>query len=317
VLGPPAIDVHVDEDSFEASLLSVSMNSLVLTEYLKVILADIRDLQLPPWSIAQFQVILSQILERVSLQIDSVTFYIQPTESDQQFESWLFHPSLPFSDELESFFRNFADLPRKQFSQIAFGLFAKFRTVFSFVDSVGYSCGLILFFRAVFARAYSDNPTYFYKNEPGNLSRIAKAFPVESLEVSPEFLPPHTEGLSVFETFKDLELFHRAASHLAFSCLFTNPIDALFEIHEAIHILEQFTASRAPGTGRNFLAFETMFGLFIAAILLSDIPNFAELASFLADFAPEGCLCQDFLFAFSTSQAAAKYCKTLPDALTS
>jgi hypothetical protein len=312
-LVPAMLDVRIEEHSLQTALLDVSMKSLLLTEYIKVVQADIRDLQLPPWTVIQFQVILKQILERVSLQIDNVTFYIRPTEADQQFESWLFNPSLPFSDEFESFFQNFTDLPRKEFSQVAFGLFSKLRTVFSFIDSIGFSCGLILFFRAIFARAFSENPRYFYRNEPGNLTTIAELFPVESLEVSPEFLPDHPDGSTVFEVFKDLELFQRAASHLAFTCFFTNPIDALFEIHEVIHILEQFTASITPETGTKILPFETVFGLFIAAILMSDIPNFEELAAFVGDFAPEGCLCQDFLFAFSTSQAAAKYCRTLPD----
>jgi hypothetical protein len=306
---PPDLDVGVEEHEFQKAMLDGSMASFVLTEYLKVVQADLRDLHPMVYKVPQFQSLLVQILDRVRLQIDMVTFYIPPTESDQHFEEWLFNPSLPLADELTIFFENFGT--RKEFTNRACELFGKLQTVFSFVDSIGLSCGLIMFFRAVFGRAYGDNPAFFFPNKPSNLALVRDFLPVESLEISPEFLPPHEPEAPVYSVFSGLRLFDRAASHLLFAFYFTNPIDALFEVHEAVHILEQFAASQSPEGGTRILPFETAFGLFIAAVLVNDLPNFEEFAAFVVDFAPEKCLCQDLLFAYSTAHAATKYCQTL------
>jgi hypothetical protein len=306
---PPGLDVRVEEHEFQKAMLDGSMTSFVLTEYLKVVHADVRDLRPMVYNVSQFQSVLVQILDRVRLQIDLVTFYIPPTESDQLFEEWLFNPSLPFADEFGHFFDDFGARP--QFTDRVLELFSKLQTVFSFVDSVGLSCGLIMFFRAVFARAYANSPAFFFANEPSNLALVRDFVPIESLEISTEFLPPHDPGASVYSVFSGLKLFHRAASHLLFAFYFTNPIDALFEVHEVVHILEQVAASHSPEGGTRILPFETVFGLFIAAVVVNDLPNFEEFAAFLVDFAPEKCLCQDLLFAFSTAHAAAKYCKTI------
>jgi hypothetical protein len=88
----------------------------------------------------------------------------------------------------------------------------------------------------------------------------------------------------------------------------TNPIDAIFEIHEMIAYLEH-TVSKHGSSG--MVPFEVAFGLYIGAVLASDVPNFEELAEFVDDFGPASGMCPEFEFTRTTTKAAFDYCKTL------
>ena len=289
------------------------MKYFAMSEYQKVMNVDLENCVPNNITEQKLREVLIQIVEQMALQIDTKTYFFASNVKEQKFEQWLFCESLPMREDVDAVLKNFQNEPRRMFPQRIIELYMNISQHFEVGggDPVMASCLIIMLFRVMFSRAYGENPAFFYKGEKTGLQLIGKKIRVESLEVPEEILPEHEEGECVYDVFRRDTVYRRAGKHFEYAILATNPIDAIFEIHEILMYIQNVVSTRASG---GMMPFETTFGLYIGAMLASDLPNFEELAEFVCDFAPSSGLCPEFEFTCTTTQAALNYCKTLREA---
>jgi hypothetical protein len=140
------------------------------------------------------------------------------------------------------------------------------------------------------------------------LQSLAHSLKVSDLEIEPMFLNGYDSAATVYEAFHKDQFFIEGARHFESAVLYTNPFNVLNEISQVISEIEQ----RATQCGaESILPFEVTFGFCLAMVLLSAVPNFEELAAFVADLAPKEGLCSYFEFASVTTNAARKYVTAL------
>jgi hypothetical protein len=133
---------------------------------------------------------------------------------------------------------------------------------------------------------------------------------VADLEVEPKFVNACDRGATVWEALGNDQSCRETGQHFVAAVMHTNPLDALYELSLVIRGIE----TRASQCGaESMIPFEVTFGLYLAVMTISDVPNFEELAAFVADFAPVEGLCSAFEFAAVTTEAARKYCSSLRD----
>lgn len=312
---PPSVSIAINFDELRQAL-NGSMKFFAMSEYQKVASVDLASCVPNNITEEKLRVVLNQVVDQVALQIDRKTFFFASNDKEQRFEQWLFCDSLPMREDVDNILRDFQKEPRRMFPQRIIELYAKISQYFEVGvgDAEKASCMIIMLFRVMFSRAYGENPLFFYKSEKTGLQNIGKQIPVESLEVPEEILPKHEAGENVYDVFRRDGVYRRAGRHFEYAILATNPIDAIFEIHEILMYIQNIVSARAIG---GMMPFETTFGLFIGAMLASDVPNFEELAEFVCDFAPANGLCPEFEFTCTTTQAALNYCKTLREGATS
>jgi hypothetical protein len=79
----------------------------------------------------------------------------------------------------------------------------------------------------------------------------------------------------------------------------TNPIDALFLVHEAIRAIQR-AGRRQNGEDvgkEQLMPFDGMFSLLIGVVLASDVPDFFQFSEFLEKFVPKDGLSNPFEYA--------------------
>ena len=254
------------------------------------------------------------ILVNTSLQVDKTSYYFSENKLQEKFDEIIFQKDFFLHNDISNFLDTFTERPRQNFIQDVNNIYRKLAYSLRDIDAIESSCCFILLIRSLFSNAYKISSTYFYpkfdENEP-LISKIANKVPCNFLSIEDEALPPHQPSDSIVKVMIENECFVRGANHLEFASMLTNPIDAIYEIHEMMTYNHQGVILFAKSSGSQAFSFETSFGLYIATVLLSDLPNFEHLARFVIDFSPPDDLCPEFDYVLKTTQAALNFCPTL------
>ena len=144
-----------------------------------------------------------------------------------------------------------------------------------------------------------------------SVKTVASKIPCSHLAISDEFLPPHKPEDKMIDVFSKNDFYLMGSLHLQFAALLLNPIDAIYEIHEMMACNRRGAEIIVNDPNVTVFPFETTFGLFIASILTTDLPNFDQVAQFIADFAPQGGMCPEFEYVSTTTRAAHEFCRCL------
>jgi hypothetical protein len=307
-LVPATVDISINQDGFMKEMMDGSMKYLVMTEYQKVIDGDMLANTLRPAPEDRIPEMFMRVLTSASLQADRTTFYFPDASLSHDFEQMLFCENFPFCSDLSSILDNFRNEDRQALPKRIIEVYLQMAQYLEISEPVIASCCVLLMFRIMFSQAYARDPAFFYKNGRSDLQELGKKVPIEELGVDDAFLPEHDALCSVSDVFGKEELTQKASLHLEFALLMTNPIDAIYEIHEMIIYLEK--AAMKHGS-QGMVPFELGMGLFIGTLLSSAIPNFEELAEFVYDFGPMSGMCPEFEFTRTTVRAAYDHVRTL------
>jgi hypothetical protein len=165
-----------------------------------------------------------------------------------------------------------------------------------------------LLLRIFYERAYAKNPTLLFTNELFDLKRVALAIRVGELEVPEEYLPEFDMTHTVHDAFRNDPFSRQCARFVENAALHTNPLDMLHEMAQMMGCIERRASLYHQ---KSMLPFEVTFGLSLGGLLVSDVPNFQEIAAFIADCTPAGGLCSAFEFSAATTAAAREYCASV------
>lgn len=312
-LVPSSLDININENDLIEELKQEPTNVTKMKVYKGILASYYNKCISKPAEVNQLIQIMQNVLSHATLQIDRKTYYFTHNNIQQKFEQIIMSQNNPFKEEINQFLKTFQDIPRQQFTQKLVEIYTKLSQFFSITNPIEASCAVIMLFRVVFEKAYAIDPRYFYPNRGFGINTIAKRVPCEYIDLDTQFLPPHDPKEPIIDVFRRDRYYTQGSLHLTFAFLHTNPIDAIFEVHEMLMCIEKGATQRMKKTTDiiSMFPFETTFGLYVGCMLASDVPSFEELGQFITDFAPTNGLCPEFEFAYTTTIACVDFCKVL------
>lgn len=304
------VDIIVDEDKFFTEMITDTPNYLRLKTFSKTLFSN------NGYCLKQdFREKLIKVLNNACLQVDKTSYYFRESNIQEDFDNIILNKNFPLFENINNFLAAFSSLPRKTFTSKVSDIF---RILLSFLncelDPILTSCCFIFLIRSLFSHAYAINPEYFYPpfdSSKANLKTIASQVPCSYFAISDECLPPHKNDDKMVDVFSQNKFYMMGTLHLQFSSMLLNPIDAIYEIHEMMICNHRGAEIELNDPSVSVFPFETTFGLFIASVLTSDLPNFEQVSQFISDFAPQSGLCPEFEFVSTTVKAASTFCESL------
>ncbi|OHT17420.1 hypothetical protein TRFO_12376 [Tritrichomonas foetus] len=300
-------DIIVNEEAFFKEMLKTPENYERLETFSRTIFKE--------FIVEDFKKGIVDILSHTSLQVDKTSYYFNETSLQEKFENIIFDQDFLLKSEIENVIINFTSKSRTQFTQDIISLFIKFLQFLTGIDPVESSCCFIFLIRAMFSKAYSICPFFFYppidNSSLRSIDNIRPKVPCNFFSIPEEALPAHKPEDSIVAVMKNNQFYQRGAMHLEFAAMLLNPIDAIYEIHEMMICNHRGVSICSKEKNLPVFPFETTFGLYIASALLSNLPNFEQLAKFVIDFAPTNGLCPEFEFVMTTTHAAYNFFSTL------
>ncbi|KAH0787991.1 hypothetical protein GPJ56_008092 [Histomonas meleagridis] len=307
---PPHIDISFDMETYCNVKKKLPPHYYSLESYIKKVNIEYgKGVSAIP-TLEQVRNILFKILDYASKQIDRSTFYFPNNNIQQRFDQLIMSKTFPFIQDVHNILSTFTEEPKSKFTSDLLQLFEKISHFFGITNPIQYSCCFLMLFRSMFSYAYGRSPSYFYTNTSDGIRTISHKITCNFLELPEEIIPEDKKNLLVTDVFKSNEFFKRGGMHLVFSTFYTNPIDALNEINEMIHYNEKGVL-KAFKKKPSLFSFEVNFGTFLGTTIASDLPNFEDLASFIANFTPKDVLCPEFQFAVVITTAALTFCSTI------
>lgn len=271
-------------------------------------LCHLSELEIP---IASQHDIIKQICSQCVPRFDPKLHYFEISSDQEKFSYWLFSPQNALSSEISAFIGSFNQIPRKRFLSSLLALIQKFKTTFPLTDYVMSSVFIILFYRSVFDIAMSMSPQYFYPKKPTVLSSIVPQVKCSDLMPPENLLPRFSHEEPARQVFQRDINYSKAGNHINYSFFHNNPMDALYEIHKALEIMQIGISQRSQIEIDSVLPFETTFSIFFGSMLTSDIPNLEELVEFILDFGSQNRWPPEFQYAQVTLVAALAFFDTL------
>ena len=304
------VDIIVDEDKFFTEMITDPPNYRRLkvfsnTLFNKCIFKN-----------EDFEEKLLKLLNNACLQVDKTSYYFRESSIQEKFDDIIFMKNCPLFEVVDNFLTVFSDIPRRSFTSKVSDIFYFLISIMNQeLDPILSSCCFIFLIRSLFSHAYAINPDYFYPpfdcSKKNYIKSIASEVPCSYFAISDEFLPPHKPDDKMIDVFSKNKFYLMGTFHLQFSAMVLNPIDAIYEIHEMMICNHRGAEIEINDPNVSVFPFETTFGLFIASILASDLPNFEQVAPFISDFAPQTGLCPEFEFVSTTIRAASAFCVSL------
>ncbi|OHT16771.1 hypothetical protein TRFO_41585 [Tritrichomonas foetus] len=253
---------------------------------------------------------LKKIIENSVEKMNKKLHYLAEDQNQENFDQVMLNSSFKCKEYVDKFLSHFTELERSSFTPEIKKIADKICHSYKISNSFQTSCAFILFNRFIFAQAFSKSNLYFYPNQNNTLMKYASSIPCSYLDIPSELLGPHDPNDKLVDILGKNEFYLEAARHVWFACLSVNPIDMIYELHEAMVSNEKGALKMLGVEKVPMFAFETTFGLYIGAILLSGAPNFEEVADFLIDFTSSG-ISSEFEFALTTTKAAINYCESM------
>ena len=159
--------------------------------------------------------------------------------------------------------------------------------------------------------AHSENPNSILSESSSVSDDLFKkhnpyTITCEQICAETEMLKSDEIKKSIYDVFGSND-FQSSVMYVNFAFLHVNPIDALFEIHEAIGLAQRAISVRLGFDNTNILPFEQLFGPMIGVFLCSDVCRIEDLCAFVLDFSPRGVLCPELEFTLATVEALSKF----------
>jgi hypothetical protein len=229
-----------------------------------------------------------------------------PLNGEQEyFDEWLFAQNSPLRRPAEEFLSAFEAHGRTEFSADLLLFFANHMESLEVRDKADKSIAAMLLFRSMFDAAFRRSPKFFFPGSVGLVESLSKSVVCGDLTPPPRYLPPFEPDSLVADVFQQVAQFRTAGDHLASMALYTNPLDMLWEVNEALKCIHRVVVINTPPgeqSGEVF-AFETTFTLFCGSVLCSGQPEFEATAKFIIDFEPKGRFSAAFEYAQATISA--------------
>jgi len=310
---PPQIEIIVDESRFIEFITKDSSIILRLIGKRDILMSEFNGYLSKTGRINLLIPILKEAINQASMQIDEETLYFSPNRIQHKYDQILMSNMSPLKEIVSKFLDNFQSIPTNDFTNQVLNIFYQLNSIFEIRTTIEASVHSILFFRSIFNICYGMAPSYFYTQADSNIAEISKNIPLSYIEPPDNLLPDHKENATIFEVFKSDPIYSRSSNHILFAQFYTNPIDALFEIHEVMMLMQKGASIHAKERGieLGMLPFETSFGLFIGTIIASGVPHFEETANFISKFCPCSSLSPEFDYALASTTASIKFCKSL------
>lgn len=308
------IDIIVDEEKFFSEMISEPPTYYKLKYFTKKLFDRTVDFS----NLAKIKEKIMNLLNDAYLQADKATYYFRENNLQDEFDSILFNKHFPLFKSINNFLNTFTQIQRKMFTPKVSEIFAQFLSILNLnLDPIYSSCCYIFILRSIFSHAYSKSPEYFYPQfdltKNFTTKTVASQITCSDLAISDEFLPPHQPDDKMIDVFCQNDFYSMGTLHLQFASMLLNPIDAIYEIHEMMLCNRRGAEIIINNKDITVFPFETTFGLYIASVLTSDLPNFDQVAQFIEDFAPQSGMCPEFEYASTTTKAAHEFCRSLVD----
>ena len=259
--------------------------------------------------------VMSHILFGAKNSVDRKTMFLSENPLQEKFEQMLFHDGFVFKRDVSCLFADEAYESPSRFLGLTLELVKKMADFFRLTDSTDASVLSILLFRAIFNNCYTVRPSFFQNDLECVFSKHKHLITAQNIGLKPEFLK---NGSSVedpvIESVPGDESLRRAANEITVLGMYSNPLDALTGIYRALIELRHFASEKSDADEAQ--SFDTVFGLFLFALICSDLPDQERVFKFITDFSPMDGLSGPLEYARATVSACILHCSSIVNEVT-
>lgn len=301
---------EIDDIKISDELLIKERRLTSRVNFLRITLASYK---VPVW-VGDFQSFLISVVKDSVTRSDPKISYFYPTEQEVEVSRALFTRPTKFQNSIDSIFKELEiGAPVEPLIQQLVHLTYEWMPKDLKSTEQQSACILILF-RAGFNYVY-EKYSQFFNLTKGELEFNQK---VEKIAIRPlsdftfplslmQKVPTSSEIRQVFRNDKN---FFSASQFLAFAEYESNPIDALFNIHKCLIMIQKAALINRLGENsakfedvNSLLCFDDLFSLFFGTSLASDIASLSRLHNFIQEFIPKMSLSPSFEYSYSNLQA--------------
>ncbi|EAY01431.1 hypothetical protein TVAG_490190 [Trichomonas vaginalis G3] len=142
----------------------------------------------------------------------------------------------------------------------------------------------IAFFRVVFAKTFPSNPSFFKNINETQFRNIDSKLTLQNIGAPLNLLPDAQPTDHPRVTAQKIPEILEAAKILSAASFMTSPLDVLLVIHNTLLLLKKYAAAVSDADTSS--AFESIFGLFMLTLAVSDLPSPQDTFAFAIDFTP-------------------------------
>ena len=167
-------------------------------------------------------------------------------------------------------------------------------------------------------RSYEICPSFFAPKLNGDMLKIEqlRQLPMNRYSFPLSHIRKDAYDLQIRDFFRRDQWFFSASCFLTQALFCSNPIDALYNVHESLlRVHKGALVNRSiDSSAKDFasvLCFDDLFSLFFGALMAADLPDLSYLAWFTGKYAPKSCLSPSFEYALANVEALMTHCKNL------
>lgn len=228
----------------------------------------------------------------------------------EKLEQLIFSDNFVFSKEIKDAVDTKTCSSPSEFTQKSVALLEKISEELEISDEIDKIILQRTLFRAVFNTAMCDNEVFFFPPCENDFRRISQKLTLKDLAINMNFVPKHEEGETLVEIAMKSERIMKAAAYLTETSFSTTPLDVLSSVHFALSELKLYAVENATDkTMDDAYTFDCIFGLFLLALSVSDLPNTEEVFAFAKNFVPIDSLSGPMEYANATVTAAQEQCR--------
>lgn len=252
-----------------------------------------------------FKFSINQLIHYAKEKANPETNIFSDSFSQFRFEKCILSQYCPLREKYISLIHSYQELDIQLFMTSFYDVINKTLEFLKNPSVLHNAVTITYLFRFVFSQVYLYGNKYFFpifitENILGKLSNVT----IEELELQLDFCPTIDDlKLIPREVFRNDPHFSGAVVVMETIPYKTNPLDILDTVNNAILIIEESCTfySKEP---IQCLPFDVTFGLFLAILLSSDIPEFNSVVQFVDDCTPSSGLCSPLSYAKSNLIAA-------------
>ena len=261
---------------------------------------------------------LKEIFEATSTIFDNDSAFLQLNPLQDQFDMLFDYDDFIISRGLKKITLEYSARNSKRFIQQL--ILTVYQTLdhFHIPHKDNDNILMMLLFRYAFDRLYLYgksplNRDTFYKSDLTNinaLSRYLMNCTFEDINPPDEYCPKHEQNSRISTVFRNDPSYFHSIQSLESMAFYTNPIDSLNEVCNAIKFIE-IAANKYHRSKEVLMEFDTIFGLFICVTAGAHIPEFQKYSDFIDECLPSSGLTSEFDYAHTNLQAVTNHLKTL------
>ncbi|KAH0791240.1 hypothetical protein GPJ56_004860 [Histomonas meleagridis] len=262
--------------------------------------------------------LFKNIIEATSSIFDKESAFLIANPLQDKFDVLFDFYGFPFSSVLNEAIDSYTPKSSNAFVRQLVQIVRQLLDYFGYRQEGNDNLLVMLMFRCAFDKLYAVGKSPLNR-EPFNVERLTTIDPLSKFlmnctfaDLCPpdEYCPKHEKDSKVSEVFGNDPLYHKCVRSLESLVFFTNPIDALNEVHMTVTNIEKAANSYHQGTD-SLLAFEVIFGLFLCVTAAAHIPELQLYTDFINECTPQSGLTAVFDYAHTKLQAATNYLRTL------